>query len=67
MPLAESMIEQTALDRLRDLGRRVVFGPSIAPEELRAERADYEQAYLSNRLRKALRLKSMRGEVRMKA
>ncbi|MCJ7584319.1 MAG: type I restriction endonuclease subunit R [Anaerolineales bacterium] len=51
----ESTIEQAALAWLESLGWRVVFGPSIAPEEPGAERLSYEQAFLPGRLREALR------------
>jgi type I restriction enzyme R subunit len=50
----ESVIEQAALAWLEGLGWLVKHGPEIAPGELGAERADYAQAILVDRLRQAL-------------
>jgi hypothetical protein len=38
---AESTIEETALEWLKDLGYAIVFGGDIAPEESVAERERY--------------------------
>ncbi len=50
----ESIIEQAALDWLRDLGYAIAFGGDIAPGEPAAERAQYSQVVLDARLRAAL-------------
>ena len=47
----ESMVEDAALDYLRQLGYSTAFGPDIAPGGAHAERASYEQVYLFDRLR----------------
>ena len=51
----ESIIEDTTLDWLKALGYEVVAGPSIAPDEPRAERVDYKQVILEGRLKEALK------------
>ena len=51
---AESVVEQAALAWLETLGYLVLHGPEIAPGELLAERTDYGQVVLENRLRQAL-------------
>ncbi|CAG0956800.1 partial Type I restriction enzyme EcoR124II R protein, partial [Anaerolineae bacterium] len=53
--ISESVLEETTLDWLKALGYSVVAGPSIAPEESGAERADYRQVVLEGRLREALK------------
>jgi type I restriction enzyme R subunit len=50
----ESIVEQAALAWLEGLGWTVKHGPEIAPGELAAERADYGQVVLEQRLRDAL-------------
>src|SRR3990170_6340377 len=50
----ESVVEDAALAWLESLGYTVKHGPEIAPGELFAERADYGQTVLSERLRQAL-------------
>ncbi|NSW82200.1 MAG: type I restriction endonuclease subunit R [Syntrophothermus sp.] len=50
----ESIVEQAALAWLESLGYTVKFGPSIAPGEPEAERTDYGQVVLEERLRQAL-------------
>ena len=50
----ESVVEEAALAWLRELGYAVRYGPSIAPGEPAAERADYGQTVLAGRLRDAL-------------
>ena len=50
----ESVIEQAALAWLESLGWDVANGPDIAPDTPGAERADYGQVVLEQRLRDAL-------------
>ena len=50
----ESVVEEAVLEWLGALQYAVVHGPDIAPGELLAERRDYGQAILENRLRQAL-------------
>lgn len=50
----ESIVEDAALDYLRQLGYATAFGPDIAPGGAHAERASYEQIYLFDRLREAV-------------
>jgi type I restriction enzyme, R subunit len=52
--MTESMIEQAALAWLKRLGWTVKHGPEIAPGELAAERSDFGQVVLAQRLRDAL-------------
>jgi type I restriction enzyme R subunit len=52
--MTESIIEQAALAWLERLGWTVKHGPEIAPGELAAERGDFAQAVLTQRLRDAL-------------
>ena len=52
--LSEADIEQVALDWLQGLGWGVAHGPDIAPDTPTAERSDYGQVYLEQRLRAAL-------------
>ena len=52
--VTESVIEQAALSWLESLGFAVKHGPEIAPGELTAERSDYGQVVLEDRLRQAL-------------
>lgn len=52
--LNESEIEAAALAWLDSLGYSVVFGPDIAPEQPQAERNNYGQVILEERLRQAL-------------
>ena len=49
--VTESVIEQAALAWLESLGWRIVHGPEIAPDTPRAERTDYGQVVLEQRLR----------------
>jgi len=51
----ESHIEEAALAWLRDLHYSVIFGPEIAPGEARAERANYHEYILQQRLNHAIR------------
>ena len=50
----ESVVEDAALAWLESLGYAVKQGPDIAPGELAAERIDYGQVVLEERLRRAL-------------
>ncbi len=50
----ESVVEDAALAWLESLGWSVKHGPDIAPGELAAERSDYGQVVLNERLRQAL-------------
>ena len=52
--LDENELEQTVLSWLNGLGCTVLSGPSIAPGELLAERADFGEVVLKTRLRDAL-------------
>jgi type I restriction enzyme R subunit len=51
----ESIVEEAALAWLDGLGYSILYGPTIAPGEAAAERADYGQVILADRLRQALR------------
>ena len=53
-PFTESVVEDAALEWLGGLGWSVAHGPDIAPEMLSAERTDYNQVILEQRLRDAL-------------
>ena len=50
----ESVVEEAALEWLAAQGYAVAHGPDIAPGELAAERDDYGQVFLAQRLRDAL-------------
>src|SRR2546428_2048493 len=50
----ESVVEQAALAWLESLGWTVKHGPDIAPGALTAERRDYAQVVLTQRLRDGL-------------
>jgi len=50
----ESVVEEAALEWLAELGWTVAHGPDIAPGEPAAERKDYGQVILEDRLRQAL-------------
>lgn len=52
--LTESVVEQAALDWLREGGYEVLSGLTIAPGELDAERSDYRQVFLDDRLQTKL-------------
>jgi len=51
---SESVVEEAALAWLEGLGYAIRHGPAIAPGEPLAERADYGQVVLEDRLRQAL-------------
>ncbi len=59
--ITESVVEQVALDWLRGLGYEVSSGLAIAPGEPAAERTDYKQVFLFNRLLPKL----LTGELRV--
>src|SRR6266571_1417522 len=52
--LTESVVEDAALDWLRELGYEVLSGLVIAPDEPAAERADYKQVFLFDLLQTKL-------------
>jgi len=52
--VTESVVEDAALSWLEDLGYAIKHGPGIAPGEVAAERADYAEVVLEDRLRQAL-------------
>ncbi|MGE5481551.1 MAG: type I restriction endonuclease subunit R, partial [Bacteroidota bacterium] len=52
--VTESLVEQAALAWLESLGWAVKQGPAISPGELAAERSDYREVVLGQRLRDAL-------------
>ena len=54
MKLSETIVEQTALDWLGGLGYEILSGLAIAPGETAAERADYRQVFLFDRLQTKL-------------
>ncbi|WP_373530934.1 type I restriction endonuclease subunit R [Vampirovibrio sp.] len=54
MNFTESVVEDASLAWLEELGYEVVFGPNIAPSEMWAERDDYKQTFLHNRLKRSL-------------
>ncbi|MCS7009750.1 MAG: type I restriction endonuclease, partial [Anaerolineales bacterium] len=54
IPFSESTVESAALAWLEALGWRVVHGPDIAPDMPAAERRDYGEVVLAQRLRDAL-------------
>ena len=51
---SEATVEQAALDWLGDIGWATANGRDVAPDAPAAERVDYAQAFLPNRLRSAL-------------
>jgi len=52
--ISESAVEDAALSWFEEIGYAVLHGPEIAPGEPRAERQNYQEAYLVQRLRDAL-------------
>ena len=64
--LSESAVESAALAWLSELGWQVKHGSEIAPDGLFAERQDYGQVVLEQRLRDALLPKLIRGEIRVR-
>lgn len=63
---SESIVEDAPLARLESLGWRVMHGLEITPGEPGAERSDYGQVVLEQRLRAVLLPKPISGELRMK-
>ena len=53
--ISESIVEQAALDWLSVLGYEILSGLEIAPGETAAERADYKQVFLFDRLQTKLK------------
>ncbi len=53
--LNEATVEDAALDFLRELGYETAFGPNLAPDGSRPERANFVQVILYDRLREAAR------------
>lgn len=51
----ESTLEKATLEWLHDLGYSVIFGNDIAPEEPAAERIDYGEVILPERVKESLR------------
>lgn len=49
----ESVVEEAALDYLRELGYSTQFGPNLAPGGVAQERAAWDEVYLLDRLRAA--------------
>ena len=62
----ESTVESAALAWLSELGWQVKHSSEIAPDGLFAERRDFGHGVLEQRLRDALMLKLIRGEIRVK-
>ena len=52
--LTESDVEQVALEWLASVGWQVAHGPDIAPDTPGAQRNDYGEVVLAQRLRDAL-------------
>ena len=52
--VSESTVEQATLSWLSSLGWQTAYGPEIAPETTNAERTDFTQVVLEERLRTAL-------------
>jgi len=50
----ESVVEQAALDWLKSLGYEIYLASPIAPGEPAAERSDYKQVFLFDRLQTKL-------------
>ena len=53
-PFSESTVEDAALAWLESIGWQIAHGPDIAPDMLAAERRDYGEVVLAQRLRDAL-------------
>ena len=51
----ENTVELAALEYFAELGYRTLHGPDIAPGEPGAERDSYEEVFLWDRLREAIR------------
>ena len=55
MPFTESIVEDAALDWFGELGYSLLHGQDIAPGEAAAERTNFSEAFLPERLRAALK------------
>ena len=64
--MIESQIESLALSWLEGIGWQVKHGTEIAPDGLFAERQNYGQVVLEQRLRDALLPRLISGEIRVK-
>jgi len=64
--VCETDVESAALAWLSELGWQVKHSSEIAPDGLFAERQDFGQVVLEQRLRDALLSKLIRGEIRVK-
>ena len=58
--MTEDQLEQEALSWLVDTGYRHIYGPDLAPDGELAERVDYRQVLLVERLRAAIDIVSRR-------
>lgn len=63
---AEFTVEDAALAWLEGIGWSVKSGPELAPGELFAERTDYGEVVLAQRLRDTLLPKLISGELRVR-
>ena len=52
--VSEADVEQVALEWLSSLGWQIAYGPGIAPDTPGAERTEFNQVVLEERLRDAL-------------
>ena len=52
--IAEQQIEEAVLEILRELGYKVLYGPDIAPDGSKPERAKWSDVVLAERLRDAI-------------
>jgi len=64
--MTESTVEHAALAWLSELGWQVKHGAEIAPDGLFAERRDFGQVVLDQRMCDALLPKLISGEIRVK-
>lgn len=62
----ESVVEDAALEWLSGISWSVFHSPDIAPDMLGAERTDFGQVVLEQRLRDALLPKLISGQLRVK-
>jgi len=54
LALTESLVEEASLDLFQSLGYDTIYGPEIAPDEPAAERLNFGEVVLMQRLREAL-------------
>lgn len=64
--MTESAVEDAALARLEATGWQVAYGSQIAPDASAAERRDYGEVVLAQRLRDTLLPKLISGELRVR-